>query len=511
MSLQSALEIAGTGIAAIQSQLAVVSQNVANAQTTAYSTEVAQQEDGTAGGQGTGVLILPSTRTLDSALQARVLAQNATVGALQTTATALSAINTTQGTPGAGNDLPSLLGDVTNAFTTLADDPSNTTSQQAVVTAAQNLTSGINTISQAYQTQRQDAQNAITADVSTINTTLGTIGELSTQIVELKAQGESTSDLENQRDAAVASLSSIISVTTFEQSDGNLQVIAAGGLSLPTDQPDPLGTTSATLGPAATYPGAIPAITLNGSDITSTLEASGGSLGANLTLRDQTLPTYQAELDEFANQLSNRFAAQGLTLFTDSNGNLPTSTGPNTQSGYVGYSGEITVNPAVVSNPAAVRDGTTDIAGSATGASAFTVNPSDGPASFNTLISRVLDYALGSDAQDGVAQPSVPTTGLGVNGNLSAPYASQPDLTSLASALVSAQSADSAQATAQSTTEAGVQTTITAQLSSEDGVNMDQQLALMTQLQNAYGANAKVITAAESMINALLAAIDPTA
>jgi flagellar hook-associated protein 1 FlgK len=509
MTLDSALSIAGTGIAAVESQLAVISQNVANAQTTGYSTEVAQQEALAAGGLGFGVAILPTTRTLDRALQASVLQQNATVSGLKTTASALSAINGTQGTPGSSGDLPSLLGAVTDAFTTLADDPSNVTSQQAVVTAAQNLTGGINTVSQSYQTQRQDAQNAITSDVSTINSTLGTIGTLSSQIISLKAAGESTADLENQRDAAVASLSSVISVTTFEQSNGDLQVIAAGGISLPIHQTDPLSTSEATLGASATYPGAIPAITLGGADVTAGLAASGGSLGANLTLRDQTLPTYQAELDEFANQLSNRFAAQGLNLFTDGTGNLPSSSGPNTQSGYVGYAGDITVNPAVVSNPAAVRDGTTDITGSATGASAFTVNPSDGPASFSTLITRVLDYALGSDAQSGVAQPSVPTTGLGENGNLSAPYASQPDLTSLASALVAAQSADSSQATSASTTAAGVQTSMTAQLSSEDGVSVDQQLALMTQLQNAYGANAKVMAAVESMINTLLAAIVP--
>jgi flagellar hook-associated protein FlgK len=42
-------------------------------------------------------------------------------------------------------------------------------------------------------------------------------------------------------------------------------------------------------------------------------------------------------------------------------------------------------------------------------------------------------------------------------------------------------------------------------------VSIDQQLALMTQLQNAYGANAKVIAAAESMITVLLAAIVPVA
>jgi flagellar hook-associated protein 1 FlgK len=509
MSLSSALSISGTGINAIESQLALISQNVANASTPNYSSEVGATADVTAGGQGMGVVQLPSSRTLDSSLQASVLTQNATVAAAQVSANALSAINATQGAPGSGDDLASLLGDVTNAFTTLADNPPSSADQQSVVTAAQNLTQGINTLSQTYQAQRQTAQDTITTDITSINQTLSNIGALSDQIINLKSLGQSTADLENQRDAAVATLSSLVSVKTLAQPDGDLTVVTSAGVTLPTHTATPLATHDATLGPAATYPGGIPAITLNGVDITSQLTNSGGGLGANLTLRDQTLPTYQGELDEFSNQLSNRFAAQGLTLFTDPAGNLPASTGPNTQSGYVGYAGEITVNPAVAADPSMVRDGTNDVAGSATGASAFTVNPAGGPASFTTLINRVLTYAVGGQAQQGVPQPTVPATGLGANGNLNASYSGQTDLTNLAAALVAAQSNDSAQATTQSTTEAAVQTTMSAKLSSEDGVNMDAQLAQMTVLQNAYGANARIIAAVQSMFSSLLTAVTP--
>ncbi len=97
MSLSSALSISGTGISAIESQLALISQNVANASTPNYATEVAATADVTAGGQGMGVVQMPSSRTLDSSLQASVLTQNATVAAAQTTANALSAVNATQG------------------------------------------------------------------------------------------------------------------------------------------------------------------------------------------------------------------------------------------------------------------------------------------------------------------------------------------------------------------------------------------------------------------------------
>ena len=123
---------------------------------------------------------------------------------------------------------------------------------------------------------------------------------------------------------------------------------------------------------------------LGGQDVTQQL--TGGQIGGNIALRDSTLPTIQANLDEFAQNLSSRFAAQGLTLFSDGGGNVPSGGGTPAQAGYIGYANEIQVDPAVLATPSLVRDGTTAIAGSPTGASAFTPNPPGGPAGFTGMI-----------------------------------------------------------------------------------------------------------------------------
>ncbi len=136
-------------------------------------------------------------------------------------------------------------------------------------------------------------------------------------------------------------------------------------------------------------------------------------LGANIALRDTTLPTYQAQLDEFSETLASQFAAQGLNLFTDASGNVPTGGGTPAQAGYVGFSADIQVNPAVQTDPALVPTAPTAIAGSPTGATAFTPNPTDGPAGFTTLITRVLDNTFGADVQPGVAATVANVTGLG--------------------------------------------------------------------------------------------------
>jgi flagellar hook-associated protein 1 FlgK len=313
--------------------------------------------------------------------------------------------------------------------------------------------------------------------------------------------------LENQRDAVVHSLSEMVGIKTLNQPNGNLIINTASGTQLPTDATTgPLLTLNSTIGAGSSYAGGtIPPITMGGIDITSQLQ--GGSVGANIALRDVTMPTFSAELDEFSSTLANQFSAQGLTLFADPNGNVPVGGGIPVQSGYVGFASEIQVNPAVIATPSLVRDGTQDTAGSPVGASVFVTNPPGGPAGFTALINRVLNFTFGVNAQPGVPQPASNTFGLGVDGNLAAPYASPSTLAEGATALVSAQAAVSAAATSQLGTEQTVQTALNNNMSAVSGVNMDTEMSHMIQLQNAYGANARVISAVQAMFSQLLQSI----
>jgi flagellar hook-associated protein 1 FlgK len=477
MSLSGALSIATGGLANVNRQLGVVAQNVTNAGTPGYLTEVATQSSLTAGDQPLGVIAGPVQREVDTALQASLYAQNSVVAGLQTTAATLQRLDAVQGTPGQPGDLTGLLGQLGNAFSTLESDPSNQTQQSRVVTAAQALTGQIKALADAVAAGRQTAQNSIVAEVGSINSGLSTIGRLSDQIMQAQAAGKSTADYENQRDAALTSLSGLIGVRFLEQPDGDMLITTTTGLELPihTNGP-PLATANANVGASSYYPGGgIPAITLNGVDVTSAL--GSGQLGADITLRDRILPGYQGQLDEFAYTLSSRFDQQGLTLFTDPAGKVPALAPPPAQAGYIGYANTIAVNPVVAAQPSLVRDGTRAVASSPTGTSAFTPNPPGGPAGFNTMIQRVLSYSLGSEVQAGVAQPPPATTGLGPGGTLAAPYAAPPDLTGFATALVAAEANDSSSASAQLGTEQAVQTTLSSSLSSEDGVSLDKQMS----------------------------------
>jgi flagellar hook-associated protein 1 FlgK len=504
MSLDSSLSIATGSLANINAQLGLVSNNVANAGTPNYSVETSSQISLVAGDQPLGIQTEAATRSINLALQQSAFQQDSVVSGLTTTTSSLQTIDALQGTPGQGNDLGSLLGAVQDAFSTLLGDPSSAAQQSAVIAAAGNLTTGINTLSNAYTQQRQAAQNGVVTAVSSINTDLSQIGAISDQIIAARIAGQSSAGFENQRDAVVNALNQVVGIKTLNQPNGDMLVTTPSGTQLPTRAgTGPLLTSGATIGAGASLAGGtIPGITLDGIDITSQLQ--GGTLGANLTLRDTTLPTFQGELDEFSQSLASRFQAQGLTLFSDPNGNVPAGGGTPAQSGYVGFASEIQVNPAVGTTPSMVRDGTQNVVGSATGASAFTTNPTGGPAGFTSLINRVLDYALGAQAQSGVAQTPTNTTGLGPDGTLNAPYAAPATLGDNATALVSAQAAVSAAATSQLTTEQAIQTTLNSNLTAVSGVNMDTEMSYMIQLENAYGVNAKIISTVQSMFTQLL-------
>ena len=501
MGLDVSLSIANSGLAAISNQFAVISQNVSNANSPNYTDEAAALQAVSAGSLGLGVRSEAATLTVNTAVQTQVFAQGAAVAYAGTTATALAGLDQVMGAPDAGTDLPSLLGNLQSQFTALDADPASQTQAQAVVGAAQTLTRQINTISGAIGTARQDAQNDLVSTVSTANSDLQQIATLNQQIVALQSGGQSTANLQNQRAVAEQSLSGAIGANFVPQADGSVLAFTSSGLALPTDGSAPLSIANASVGAQAYYPGGgLPGVMLNGNDITGNL--TQGRIGADLALRDSTLPVLQAGLDEFSQNLASQFQAQGLTLFSDPNGNVPQPGNP-VQTNYVGFASEITVNPAVVATPTLVRDGTNAVAGSATGASAVTPNPAGGPSGFTTLISRILTYALGADAQAGVTQPASNTTGLGAAGTLALPYGGQPTLAGTAAAFAGAEAAESSQATANSSAATALQSALQSTLAQSAGVNVDQQMSNMVSLQNAYAANAKVITAVQSMFGIL--------
>ena len=451
MSLDGVLNSAASGLDSVSRRIATVSQNVANASTAGYVRETVAVTSFAAGGDGMGVRTGQAARSLDERLQASALSASASVVGEQTRTSALASVDAASGTPGAGFDLPSLLGALRDAFTTLQSDPANAAQQRIVVNRADTLARGVNAIGQAISGARQSAQDAMGADVTTANTALHDIGALSDQIIAAKSRNESTADLEDQRDRSIRVLSDLTGARVLRQANGDALAVA-GGLVLPLRAATgPFAIGVATLAPD-TPAAAVPQVSLSGVPVAG--QPIGGRIGANLALRDSTLPDLQSGLDQFAQSMASEFNSQGLTLFTDPVGVVPAAA-------MAGFTQGMQVSAAVVAKPSMLRDG---------------AGP-PGAAGATTLINSVLDRVLGS--------------GTG-------------SLVATASALVSKQAGLAADAAVQLATGQAVQASLDAKLAAGTGVTLDTETADLVRLQNAYAANAKVITASQAMWTQLL-------
>ncbi len=76
-----------------------------------------------------------------------------------------------------------------------------------------------------------------------------------------------------------------------------------------------------------------------------------------------------------------------------------------------------------------------------------------------------------------------------------------------AQGFVSQQSAATGKATSDLAAATSYQTAVAGRFADGSGVNVDQEMGLMIQLQNSYQANARVVQATQTMFSALLDAI----
>lgn len=467
-SLNAITSTATSGLGAIKAGIAVISENVANAGVVGYTVKTQDLSTFDVGGQSNGVRTGLVSRSVDAALQASVFSSAGSVGGLTVRSQVLQAVNATQGTPGDGTSLADAVSALQSGFVSLQAQPSSTAQQSAVVQAATTLANTINSTANTINSERNSIQGQIATTVNSLNSALATVQSTTHSLMSAIASNGNTANLEDQRDAALQTLSATLSLHYGEQADGNITILGQNGLSIPLDSR--FSTTDPVLSPTTTYSnGGVPPILLHSSnaaippvDVTS--QISGGQLGALVQLRDTTLPGYTANLDTFSANLATQFSGLSgglsLQLFTD-------GTGTPISGSSVGLSSTIQVNPAVTATPLLVRDG-----------SAGTANPT-GVAGFTGVIDAVLN------------------TSFAANGTT-------PSLATQATNFVSKQSADTAQAATDLTNATAYQTTVASALSNGSGVNVDQQMGLMIQLQNSYQANAQVITTASAMFTALL-------
>ena len=302
MSLTIALNSALTTMTTAQYNTSVASTNIANADTDGYTVKSAENQAIVIGNSAVGVEAGALSSDVDANLIKSLNESISEVGYTATLESYLAFIEEAFGSVTDDSSVTELIADIETQLSTLSIDPSSSSDQYATVNSLVSLADKLNDLTDEIQSQRDNADDAIAATIDQINQKLETLDDLNDQIAAATAIGDATADLEDLRNTALLELSEMMNITYFTDSNNRVNVYTESGTAILTStyqelSYDSVGTVSSTV----TYPGGFDNIEIGGTDITG--EISGGTLGALIELRDETLPDLQEEIDELAENL----------------------------------------------------------------------------------------------------------------------------------------------------------------------------------------------------------------
>ncbi|WP_375775862.1 flagellar hook-associated protein FlgK [Bradyrhizobium sp. ma5] len=585
-SLDIARSIAFSGLSATQVQISVASANISNADTKGYTEKTANQSSSVTSGVGTGVTISGITSAVDKLLLKSLVGANSDLGTADTNNNYLTELQqlygstSSSGSSTTGTSLANTIAAFESALSSLASTPSSASLQSNAVSALAAVTNQLQQTSSGIQKLRSNADQDIASSVTDINADLQQISDLNKQIKQEAAAGQPTADLEDQRNSALQDVASQMNVSYFTTSSGDLQIYTGSGQALVDSTAHPLSYTAApsvtasTTYTAGSATSGFSGITVNGVDITS--QISSGKVSALITLRDQTLPAAQSQLDELAQQLAssvNAVSNQGTSVppptsltgtatvsnstsfvgtgtvriaVADKGGNLVSyqdidlsaystvgalAAKINTISGVsasVDANGHLSISATGSGNGIAINQMTSSVGGEGfsqyfglndliTGTSASNIAVrSDILSGSAALPTATLDASstltvgnsvLSSGSATVVNALSSALTGstnFAMAGGLGATTGS---FTDYAAAIVASVAGKASQASATYTSKQTAQSTYASSLSSQSGVNIDQESANLSALQNKYAAASQIITTINSMFSALMTAM----
>jgi flagellar hook-associated protein 1 FlgK len=486
--LSSAINSALSGILTTSSQTAVVSRNVTRAGEEDYTRKTALVTTDTVGNPKT----IGVSRAADQRLTEKA---NQTLSALsyeKALADALLRLSETVGDVEDDGSVAWGLGRLQTALRDFGVDPSSSAYANEAFASARDLANSVRLAAGAIAEVRGQADAAIGSSVQKINSLLESIHALNSSIVARTPADPMAAELMDQRDALVKQLSSEIGVRVVNRPDNAIAIFADNGAVLFDVVPRSV-TFTPTQPFAANSVGN--SLRIDGIDVTgpgSPMPLKSGAIAAQFHVRDGVASTYSVQMDEIARAL--------ITLFAESDQgvppSLPAATGLFIYSGapavplpgvhVPGLASELRVSAVFdVSqggSPFLIRDGGSNGA-------AYLENTS-GLSGFQGRIDSLLaaldgGFSFSANAQLGSS------ISIQVFSDSSAGWIE-------GKRQESSRSLDFASAAQQRSSEA---------LSRKTGVNIDEEMSVLLNLEKSYQASARIMTSVDAMLDSLLEAV----
>lgn len=448
MSLLSLLSIARSALLTQKRAMEVTAHNVANAQTPGYSRQrlSLRTEDSLytpQGSIGRGV-------TADGVRRSRDLFYDATFrresGLFSQSSTLFDGLKQIEGAMSEPSELglSATLDKMFHAFADLANDPASPANRDLAWQAANRLTQQMNQLDRRINDVAGDARLRLQGQAGEANELLRRIADLNRRI--LGGGGNAATDLQDARDSAIDRLSELMSVKVLGHDDGTVTLLGEG-----TTLVDRINATQLS-------------VSGSGSNVSiqdaagGTIAAPGGSMGALIEITNVRVPAIRAQLDQLAAALVAQVNAVHRTGYTAAGA---TNTDFFDPAGVT--AGTIRLAAPVLASSAAIAAGATNRAG-------------DG--AIAQLLAELAETAIGSlsgrtfrEHYAGVATGvGLSVQGLGADADVQLALVDQADQRRTA----------------------------------VSGVSVDEEMVNLLAQQQAYGAAAKLISAADEMFRVLL-------
>jgi flagellar hook-associated protein 1 FlgK len=487
MSLSVGLDVALSGLSTTAEQTAVVSRNVARANDP-YATRKTANVVTTGAG---GIRVSSVTRAANAALLEKMLSATSASAAQKSIVEALNRLDATVADPELDTSPAAMIQKLNDAIQQYASAPQDPLRAQSAVSAAQNLADTLNAATRTVQDVRALADTGIADAVTRLNTLLGRFETINTEIVKGTRIGADVTDYLDQRDALLASIAEEVGIRTVSRENGDMAIFTDSGVTLfdvrarAVTFDRTLIYTPGTTGNAVLVDG----VPIAGS--AGVMLTGSGRLTGLAAVRDDITVTYQNQLDETARGLIEVFAESDQSATPT----LPDAPGLFTYPGapampasgtlMVGLAGSIRVNPTVDpsqgGNLSLLRDG------GMAGDPAYVYNTTGGSA----YADRLNEY-VSSLATSRAFDPSVqllPTATLGSFASSSAAWLQE-------TRKFANDNSEYADTLLQRSSDA---------LSKETGVNIDEEMTTLLELERAYQASTRLITTIDNMLKSLLA------
>ena len=384
MSLNSILGAATSGLFAAQTQLKVVSDNIANVNTPGYAQEAVSQTPVAGSDLAGGVQIGQITRVVDQFLQQASLNAQAQSGSSGAMSSMLDQAQQLFGDPSTSTGYFSQLEQTFADITSAIQSPSSTVPRDQVVADVQNFLSQSSSISSQLQQLSVQADSQISDNVTKANNLLSQISQLNQSIVAEKASGGGAAGSQNAQSALVDQLSSLLDVKVSARADGGVDIRAGDGSLL-------VGTGgAATLSYSSSGATAGQLMVTQANGQARQLTANSGALQGLLAMRNQQLPSISSQLDQYVSQAVDQInrAHNASTAVPPPNTLTGANTGLDLPTALSGFTGKSSIG--VVDQNGVVQQqvdidfgaGKMSINGSAAAAVSFT--PSTFLATLNT-------------------------------------------------------------------------------------------------------------------------------